>query len=90
VPVNLTPELVSAVGVAVAGILAAWNTRQGRRLKSLEDNVKVLEGWKLCATNYIGILRFALMQNGIEPAPAPKELGLEPATAGPSKEGTAS
>lgn len=87
---NLSPELVSAIGVAVAGVLAAWNTRQGKRLKSLEDQVGMLTSWKLCATGYIGVLRYTLVANGIQPAPAPKELGLEPATAGPAQEGTTS
>lgn len=84
---NLTPELVSAAGIALTGILGAWNHRQGKRLKALEDQVGMLTSWKLCATSYIGLLRFSLQQNGITPPPAPKELGLEtPAGSPPADE----
>ncbi len=84
----MSPELVIAIGGAIASILTAWNAVQGRRLKSLEDRIQVLDGWKLCATSYIGVLRFTLVQNGITPPPAPTELGLEPATAGAPQEGS--
>lgn len=72
----MTPELVSAVGVAITGILGAWNARQGRRIKSLEQTAESLTGWKTVATGYIGTLLFLMAERGIKPPTPPEALGL--------------
>lgn len=88
---ELTPELITAVGAALVGVLGAWNARQGRRLKALEERVGALTTWRTVATDYIAALRFAMVERGIKPPPVPPELGLihgdEPAPPGPPRDG---
>lgn len=72
----MNPELISAIGGAIAIVLGAWNARQGRQLKALREQVDTLTGWRTTATEYIGQLMFALALHGIKPPKPPESLGL--------------
>lgn len=71
-----------AVG-AVATLLGAWQGRQARQIKTLNDQVSTLTGqvkqlttWRTTATEYIGQLLFVMAQRGIVPPQPPESLGL--------------
>lgn len=73
----MTPELITAVGTAAGGLLAAWNARQSRQIRELRAQVEQLISWRLRATDYIGQLTYRMRAAGLQPPDPPAELGLD-------------
>jgi len=87
VMINISPETLSGITGILSAALGAWNARQGRQIRALQEQVSTLTSWRTMATQYIGTLLWAMASHGI-PAPAPPPLlGLvppEPETGDPS------